>query len=486
LLEDGKPQKVSFVSFFDGNGAPSTPPPKLPPYVTTNRPEYQAREGPAVILVLDALNTPAENQVYVRQQMLRYLAERFDPSMRMAVLVLGSKLQVVQDFTQDPHILEVALQGYQARASAAGRQSIDVAIDSPIAVVSGVLAEFYKERVSETLDMRITATLNGLSAIAHSVAGMPGRKTVIWFSTSFPLNLALVDREDIEFYHSYVDQVREVANLMSDAHVALYAIDAHGLTGPTVADANQGEGRDLYVDTQQTAAAKETFDRWSNQASMAKAATETGGRIFVNTNDLSGAIAKAVEDSRTYYLLGFYPSQKRWDGKFHVLKVLVNRPGVKATHRRGYYATDPENWRKSSAEELKSALEKGTVASTGILFYARAMPPPPSSGGEVKVEFLVDAHTITFQSVPENAHYCNLEFDVEAFTPEGKPVKAEQLQADAPLRQQTFERIERDGLPMPVPIKLTPGKYKLRLGVRDNRTGMFGTAELSLTVSARE
>src|SRR6266496_4811463 len=111
LLEDGKPQKVSFVSLVDGDGAPSTPPPKLPPYVTTNRPEYQAREGPAVILVLDAVNTPTENQVYVRQQMLRYLAKRFDPSVRLAVLVLGSKLRVVQDFTQDPHILEVALQG---------------------------------------------------------------------------------------------------------------------------------------------------------------------------------------------------------------------------------------------------------------------------------------------------------------------------------------------------------------------------------------
>jgi hypothetical protein len=54
--------------------------------------------------------------------------------------------------------------------------------------------------------------------------------------------------------------------------------------------------------------------------------------------------------------------------------------------------------------------------------------------------------------------------------------------AEASLPAPTYERVSKQGLPMSVPIRLTPGKYILRVGVRDNLTGLFGTAELSLEV----
>jgi hypothetical protein len=38
---------------------------------------------------------------------------------------------------------------------------------------------------------------------------------------------------------------------------------------------------------------------------------------------------------------------------------------------------------------------------------------------------------------------------------------------------------------MSLPIRLAPGKYILRLGVRDNLTGLFGTADLALEVPAK-
>jgi hypothetical protein len=63
--------------------------------------------------------------------------------------------------------------------------------------------------------------------------------------------------------------------------------------------------------------------------------------------------------------------------------------------------------------------------------------------------------------------------------------KAEVQQAEAPLKPETYARIEKSGLPMPVSIKLPPGDYMLRLGVRDNRTGLFGTTELPLNMAAR-
>jgi len=113
ILEDGKPQKLSFFSFqqIEGQEKQQLPhPPQLPPHVATNRPEYRRSVGPPVILLLDGINTPVESQMDVRQRMLKFLADHFDPRMRIAVFLLGNDLTVLQDFTSDPSLLTAALQ----------------------------------------------------------------------------------------------------------------------------------------------------------------------------------------------------------------------------------------------------------------------------------------------------------------------------------------------------------------------------------------
>src|SRR5437899_5253600 len=426
ILEDGKPQKISFFSFqqFEDQEKQKQLPPQLPPHVTTNRPEYRRAAGPPIILLMDGVNTPVENQIVVRQQMLKFLADHFDPGMRIAVFLLGNELTMLQDFTSNPALLIAAMQKYRSQASAAGRQGgTDVQLQPPsfdgpnlppqargAAVGAGdsnsrslmnigyALARFEKESNANTMEMRIAHTADALAAIARYLAGFPGRKVIIWFSASFPLNLSVVDPEDFDVYRSYADRVRAATNLLSDAQVAIYTVDARGLVGNSISDPSE-TGRDangrmaLTVDAHMNANSKETFERFNKEDSLIKVAEETGGRVFLNTNDFDRAIVESVRDSSTFYEIGYYPTHKQWDGKFHTVKVKVAGDGLRVRHRRGYYATDPEKWRKSGEGEMKAALEKDSIVSTGVLFYARAMPP--SGNADVKVEFLVDPHTIT-------------------------------------------------------------------------------------------
>jgi len=514
ILEDGKPQKISFFSFQQFEGQEKRQLPQLPPHVATNRPEYGRSAGPPIILLLDGINTPVENQIVVRQQMLKFLADHFDPRMRIAVFLLGNELTVLQDFTSDPALLTAAMQKYRSQSSAAGRPAgTDIQLQAPsfdgpnlppqappqggagnggdsgsrsLMNIAYALARFEKESNASSMEMRVAHTADALSAIARHLAGFPGRKVVIWFSASFPLNLSVVDPEDFDVYRSYADRIRATTNLLSDAQVAIYTVDARGLVGNMISDPSD-TGRDangrmaLTVDAHMNANSKEVFERFNKEESLTKVAQETGGRAFLNTNDFDRAIVESVRDSSTFYQVGYYPRHKQWDGKFHTIKVKVAGDGLVVRHRRGYFSIDPESWRHGGTEEMNTALEKDSIASTGVLFYARAMPP--SGNADVKVEFLVDPHTITFETQSENLRYCNLEFQVRAFTPEGKLVKAEVQTAEAPLKPETFDRIQKSGLPMPVSIKLTPGQYILHLGVRDNRTGQFGTSELPLTIS---
>src|SRR5713226_2076366 len=514
ILEDGKPQKISFFSFQQFEGQEKRQLPQLPPHVATNRPEYGRSAGPPIILLLDGINTPVENQIVVRQQMLKFLADHFDPRMRIAVFLLGNELTVLQDFTSDPALLTAAMQKYRSQSSAAGRPAgTDIQLQAPsfdgpnlppqappqggagsggdsgsrsLMNIAYALARFEKESNASSMEMRVAHTADALSAIARHLAGFPGRKVVIWFSASFPLTLSVVNPEDFDVYRSYADRIRATTNLLSDAQVAIYTVDARGLVGNMISDPSD-TGRDangrmaLTVDAHMNANSKEVFERFNKEESLIKVAEETGGRVFLNTNDFDRAIVESVRDSSTFYEIGYYPTHKQWDGKFHTVKVKVAGDGLVVRHRRGYYATDPEKWRKSGEGEMKAALERDSIVSTGVLFYARAMPP--SGNADVKVEFLVDPHTITFEEQAEHQHECNLKFQVRAFTPEGKLVKAEVQTAEAPLKPETFDRIQKSGLPMPVSIKLTPGQYILHLGVRDNRTGQFGTSELPITIS---
>jgi len=530
LTEDGVHQSIASFSEHNSERANAAPPPVLPPHVTTNRPavtQANAENGTVAALLLDGLNTPAQNQIYVKQQMLEFLARQHDPNTKLAVIALTNKLTVLQDFTQDPLLLRAALSRYLAQTPALARSGGQMETPSasvPAATVNlpaqarggptgsgpdpglpatlaagGSSASIFEdiaymmdrfERESENFsrDTRISATLSALEQIARFMSGQNGRKVLLWFSTGFPFSVVGDSPSAMEAERNYGDQIRRTINLLNDAHVATYTIDAGGLVPESLGDPSLS-GRDsegkvhLGIDANR-ALSSEAFQRFSTHDALESIARDTGGRYFGNRNDLDQAIQSALTESSSYYMVGYYPSQKKWDGKFRNIKLQVDRPGTQLRYRRGYFAVNPSDWRKDNGERiLAGALSANSLPSTEVTFMARALPPQPDS--DTVVEFAVDPSTLSFQTEAGNLHYSMLQFEVQAFTPEGKRVKAEVQTAEASLPEPTYQRVSKQVLPMNVPIRLAPGKYILRLGVRDNLTGLFGTADLALEVPAK-
>jgi VWFA-related protein len=518
IAENGKQQKISnFVFHSAENEAKNrNVHPLLQPHVTTNRPDLRQGDAPAVILLLDGLNTMGNDQVQVKQRMLRYLAANFDPRVKAAVLTLTSEVHILQDFTSDPELLKAALDRYRAQVPAAahaggeheqpnnilqmpslneragnrgGQSSLDPTIPRSAGGINASFAEqiaylmqrFEREMQNYARDERIRMTLAALRDIARYLAGQNGRKSLLWFSAGFPIGVSGFDAVDLDTSRMYADQLRETTNLLSDAHVAIYTIDARGLVTGKLGDVTDHGPTDRIAGPEANRTlAEETYQRFNEEATMERVALDTGGQFF-RDNDFERAIELSIRDSSTYYLLGYYPSDKKWDGKFRRIQVKVNRPGIRLQHRSGYFATDPLDWRKKGSEEaMSAAIKHDPLPATEVLFFARALPPAPK--GDLKVEFLVDPKTISFETASENRRYCNVRFEVQSFSANGKLVKAEVQTAEAPLRAETYDRVQKQGLPMSMEIKLPPGHYRLRLGVRDNRTGLFGTAELPVDV----
>jgi VWFA-related protein len=530
LTEGGVRQRIASFSERISESAKPAPPPVLPPHVATNRPlvtQTNAENSTVAVLLLDGLNTPPQNQIYVKQQMLKFLARQYDPNTKLAVIALTNKLTVLQDFTQDPLLLRAALDHYLAETPALARSgglmetpsaSVPAATVNlppqatggptgsgpdpglPATLAAGgssasifedvayMMDRFERESENFSRDTRISTTLSALEQIARFMSGQSGRKVLLWFSTGFPFSVVGDSPSAMEAERDYGDQIRRTINLLNDAHVATYTIDAGGLAPDSLGDPSLS-GRDtegkvhLGIDANRALSA-DVFQRFSTHDALETIARDTGGSYFGNRNDLDDAIRSALRESSSYYMLGYYPSSKRWDGKFRNIKLQVDRPGTQLRYRRGYFALNPSDWRKDNGDRtLTAALTANALPSTQVTFMARALPPQPDS--DTVVEFAIDPSTLSFQTEAGNLHYCTLQFEVQAFTAEGKRVKAEVQTAEASLPEPTYERISKHELPMQVPIRLAPGKYILRLGVRDNATGLFGTADLALEVPAK-
>jgi len=531
LTEGGVPQRIASFSEHVSEAANQALPPVIPPHVTTNRPvvtQSSAENQTIAVLMLDGLNTPPKDQIYVKQQMLKFLARQYDPNTKLAVIALTNKLTVLQNFTQDPLLLRAALNRYLAETPALARSGGQMETPSasvpapsvnlpaqatggptgsgpdpglPATLAAGgsnssifediayMMDRFARESENFSRDTRVSATLSALEQIARFMSGQSGRKVLLWFSTGFPFSVVGDSPSAMEAERNYGDQIRQTINLLNDAHVATYTIDAGGLAPESLGDPSlsgrDGDGKvHLGIDANR-AVSGDSFQRFSTHDALETIARDTGGRYFGNTNDLNNAIQSALRESSSYYMLGYYPSNKKWDGKFRNIKLQLNRPATQLRYRRGYFAINPSDWRKDKGERtLTAALTANSLPSTEVTFMARALPPPPNS--DTVIEFAVDPSTISFEAQAENHHYSTLQFEVQAFTPEGKLVKAEVQSAEASLPEPTYERVRKQVVPMNVPIRLAPGKYVLRLGVRDNLTGLFGTSDLALEVPAKQ
>ncbi len=73
-------------------------------------------------------------------------------------------------------------------------------------------------------------------------------------------------------------------------------------------------------------------------STLVKAVEESGGRIekIVNASALEGAFQAILQELREQYVLGYYPSEIKKDGRWHEIKVDVARGGVRTRTRDGY------------------------------------------------------------------------------------------------------------------------------------------------------
>ena len=107
-----------------------------------------------------------------------------DTSRRVAIYLLSDRIRILQDFTDDPRLLQRAATEYQAGGSGAlrGATSSTPYADDALAQSDPTIAmmreSFNEMRDFHQIDRALTTT-KALEQIAAHLARVPGRKTLI-------------------------------------------------------------------------------------------------------------------------------------------------------------------------------------------------------------------------------------------------------------------------------------------------------------------
>jgi VWFA-related protein len=502
VAEDGHPQTVRSFSFQQptiSNGLPQPAPAALPPGVVTNIPHYKKVDIWNVI-VLDALNSPMLDQSSTRQQLLKVINKI--PNQPAAIYILSDRLRLLQDFSTDPSALKRVIAGLNNKGSAlldnakggheAERYDPVIWAILPASAKAAILRYEGEGTASRTRD-RLQLTLDALNAIAQNLKSLPGRKNLIWVSEGFPFSIepgTIVDARDHVSGRNYTVSISSTANALFDSQIAIYPIDSRGIITSDVYDP-ASRGYDAIGRPQTQIGLTSTVSEENNNlnvvhSSMQEIAERTGGRAFYNRNEVGDAIIESMDDGTTYYTLAYSPDNHNWNGKFRRIGVKSKRPGVKLRYRLGYFAIQPGTNRspQEQAAALAQAMDISSPVSTAILFQARIIPPSPKTKNQVVVNYLIPAAGLTFEVGADKLQHASVNCSVEVLSSKGELLKKDGTNLTAALQPEVYGKVVREGFPCQEKLGLPSGEYMLRLGVRDNATGVIGTVDTKLTVAS--
>ena len=128
------------------------------------------------------------------------------------------------------------------------------------------------------------------------------------------------------------------------------------------------------------------------------------------------------------------------------------------------------------------AMATDALTTNMVVFDSRITPPAAGGGGTCTVEVLVDPRTLSTEPLGGGKQQLSVNFYAAAFTPDGKVVADKSSKIEAPLSAEQYAKLQQGGLPFQAQLELKPGNYSVRVAIRDNRTGYFGTLEAPISL----
>ena len=478
------------------------------------------------ILVVDFVNTRSVNQFWAIRGALSFLDKwkgkgGFNQPMMMAAITREG-LRIVHQATSDPSVLETAMQFVKSSPSP-GRENAQGTLmtagdpprngdGSPIVQNGpdrrGGAGPTYQERVAEAqreadqidqmqranqvlrqavVNADTKTTLWALQALANGVAGIPGRKAMIWSSEVFPFQSVqevFGSPQWTAAHDTNTDEDPELKPLrdatlisMRAANISVYPVSAAGLLTPEFFDASWADTSLMTGGQWAKSMGRSAGSEMDNKQNAQIVASETGGRACMNSNDIADCLGRALDDASHYYMITYYPDPKPKGSGLHRIKVDVKGEKINVRARNSYYYGTAPTYGSAPKSEVAVALQSN-LNYTALPLVLKFTGLKPGEGNKRLAEFVVGVDGRALSIDEDHGNRISLLLGAQAKAGDVPVI----LSIDTKLKPELVEQVRAKQLTHNGEIQLTPGKYDVRVVVRDNQTGRIGSITAPIEV----
>ncbi len=497
VLEGGEPQEItSFGLVQTGSAGDSTATGSKPP-VSLEISPFRGFNYIIVLVDRTSLNSQDLKSTYAAAE--RFVNERLGPDDLVSVFVAASRLVMVQNFTNnkqrlleamrvatdasgdvvninvrerlaarvDPFNPQAAGNGAQQAQPADSAAGAGAAIEQLNAFASGVTTTF--DDISS--QFQGVALVRDLLTLMKVYSGIPGRKSVLFYSEGFVVDDSLAGAFDA------------VVGTANRNNFAIYTVDAAGLRSTTVASGS-GPGlstptslsgdRSLVDSSGNSGLGRASRDvRSGGSGALHRLAAETGGVPLRNNNDLNRGFQAVEQDLRSYYALSYAPKNSALDGKYRPVKVEITRKGVEVRARKGYYATPGGSVLLPFEQPVLEMLAAATPESrpSDLPVSMRAERFRSGDGWSIPIVAMLPASALSPAVTKEKSTTTGFEVDMVAVVRDAKGTIVAKASRSIPWVGPTDKIDEFRKLDLAnsfsEPFVLPAGTYKLSLAVYD-------------------
>jgi VWFA-related protein len=486
LVEDDKPQTITAFDFEEvpveaipaDLPAPTAPilkaatPPKpapgaeaaKPAAASANAEPIDLRNRRLIVLLFDSSSMQPEELERAIASGRDYIAKRLTPADLVAVASVSSSLQIVQDFTADRETLTAALDRFSGVDTVGFEEGTAPTGDETDA--DGFVADDSEFNIFNT-DRRLQA----IEQLAEAMSPIQQKKSIVYFSGG------ITQRGDDNQV-----QLREAIDRAVKANVSIYSVDARGLSALVPGGAaSQASGRGGTAMFSGRGVSRQFDSQAASQDTLVALSNDTGGKAFLDTNDFGGVYSKVIADTSAYYLIGYSSTNPARDGRFRHIRVKVNKPGLKVEHRNGYYANrDFEHSGKQDRErQLQDQLTTDLSSTDLTVWMSTSFFRLAEDRFYVPVSIAVPGSQIPFvkSSTQERAT-----IDIIGLMRDTQDRPVGRLRDTVKLAVQPAEDVKRKAVQYETGFTLPPGKYRLKVVLRENQTGAIGSYERDVVV----
>ncbi len=479
VLEDSAPQAIKVFTRVNLPVERQDPPlfktAPIEPDVSSNRDQFNGR---VFVLVLDDLQTDFRRSTRVRRAARQFIERYIGANDLAAIVYTGGVADHGQEFTNSRARLIASVEKFSGNKL---QSELMAKLDDYYRAQQ--LQQAPRDTSLAERGHRARNSLVTLKNLAQYLSNVRGRrKAVVWFGEGIDYDTDNPFTPDANILR---DTMKDAIAEATRAGVSFYGVDARGL----------GAGFDDVIDIGSLPVDDPAFASPSTiiqnevrraQDSMRVLSEETGGFAIINQNDFSAGFQRIVADNSSYYVLGYYPTNDKRDGRFRKVDVRVTRPGIKVQARNGYSAPKGKPTATAKADskvppEIIDALAN-PIPATGVGLSVFAAPfVGPASKASVAVAIELAPATLRF--VEQNGKFHeDIEVDVLAIDASGKMQDGGPTKVPLRLSAATHDAVAANGFRVLRRLTLPPGRYQIRVAAKEFNGNAVGTVTQSLDV----